>query len=111
MRQKTLDEIDSEEERLEEGILSELYPAPRNSIEQALFKKKYSFGFIDGDGRRNTWTIDTPLEIRYILEAIEKELSDRELAIQIACPKEVAKKAMIKVRVDRDRVLKKMGLR
>ena len=106
MIQKTLDEIDKKEE----GILSELYPIPRNSIEQALFKKRYHFSFIDGDGRKNTWDIDTPLEIRYILEAIEKELSDRELAIQIACPREVAKKAMIKVRVDRDRVLKKMGM-
>ena len=106
MIQKTLDEIDREE-----ADLSELYPVPRNSIEKALFKKKYHFGFIDGDGRKNTWGIDTPLEIRYILDAIENETTDRELAIQIGCPREVAKKAMIKVRVDRDRVLKKMGLR
>ena len=104
MKQKTLDEID----RID--FLSELYPAPRNSIEKALFKKHYSFTFIDGDGHKNSWTIDTPLEIRYILEAIENETSDRELAIQIACPREVARKAMIKVRVDRDRVLKKMDM-
>ena len=104
MKQKTLDEID----RID--FLSELYPAPRNSIEKALFKKHYSFTFIDGDGHKNSWTIDTPLEIRYILEAIENETSDRELAIQIACPREVARKAMIKVRVDRDRVLKRMGM-
>jgi len=104
MKQKTLDEMD----RID--FLSELYPAPRNSIEKALFKKHYSFTFIDGDGHKNSWTIDTPLEIRYILDAIENETSDRELAIQIACPREVARKAMIKVRVDRDRVLKKMDM-
>jgi len=104
MKQKTLDEMD----RID--FLSELYPAPRNSIEKALFKKRYSFTFIDGDGHKNSWTIDTPLEIRYILDAIENETSDRELAIQIACPREVARKAMIKVRVDRDRVLKRMGM-
>jgi len=103
MIQKTL------EEENEEVDLSILYPNPRNSIEKALFKKHYGFTFIDGEGRKNSWAIDTPLEIRCILNAIENETSDRELAIQIGCPREVVRKAKIKVRVDRDRVLKKIG--
>jgi len=93
---------------VEDADLTELYPTPENEVEEKLFGKVFKFRFIDGNKRRNTWRIDTPLEIRYILNAVKNDISYEELAIQIGCPREVAKKAKIRLQARMLSILRKL---
>ena len=93
---------------VEDADLTELYPTPENEVEEKLFGKVFKFSFIDGNKRRNVWRIDTPLEIRYILNAVKNDISYEELAIQIGCPREVAKKAKIKLQARELNILRKL---
>lgn len=93
---------------VEDADLTDLYPSPENEVEEKLFGKVFKFRFTDGNKRRNTWRIDTPLEIRYILNAIKNDVSYQDLAIQIGCPREVAKKAKIKIQSRELSILRKL---